>query len=83
MRITLALVRICVLLQAQWGMATLKVGKTVESLGDYLREQRSTARLTLRQLADQTGISNVARGRIPSSTSARASSVIGRNDAVT
>jgi transcriptional regulator with XRE-family HTH domain len=39
-------------------MATLKVGKTVESLGEYLREQRSSARLTLRQLADQTGISN-------------------------
>jgi transcriptional regulator with XRE-family HTH domain len=39
-------------------MATLKVGKTVESLGEYLREQRSSARLTLRQLAEQTGVSN-------------------------
>jgi transcriptional regulator with XRE-family HTH domain len=39
-------------------MATLRVGRTVESLGDYLREQRSAARLTLRQLAEQTGVSN-------------------------
>lgn len=35
-----------------------KVGKTVESLGDYLREQRIAAQLTLRQLAEQAGVSN-------------------------
>jgi transcriptional regulator with XRE-family HTH domain len=35
-----------------------KVGKTVESLGDYLKEQRVAARLSLRQLADQAGVSN-------------------------
>jgi transcriptional regulator with XRE-family HTH domain len=39
-------------------MARNKVGKTVESLGDYLREQRVSARLTLRQLAEQAGVSN-------------------------
>jgi transcriptional regulator with XRE-family HTH domain len=39
-------------------MATIRVGRTVESLGDYLREQRSSARLTLRQLAEQAGVSN-------------------------
>ena len=39
-------------------MAKGKVGKTVESLGDYLREQRLAARQTLRQLADQAGVSN-------------------------
>ncbi len=31
---------------------------TVESLGDYLREQRLSAKLSLRQLAEQTGVSN-------------------------
>jgi transcriptional regulator with XRE-family HTH domain len=35
-----------------------KVGKTVENLGDYLREQRVAARLSLRQLAEQAGVSN-------------------------
>lgn len=35
-----------------------KVGKTVGSLGDYLREQRTSARLSLRQLAEQAGVSN-------------------------
>ena len=35
-----------------------KVGKTVESLGDYLREQRLSSRLSLRQLAEQAGVSN-------------------------
>jgi transcriptional regulator with XRE-family HTH domain len=35
-----------------------KVGKTVETLGDYLREQRMSSRLSLRQLADQAGVSN-------------------------
>ena len=34
------------------------VGKTVETLGDYLREQRVAAQLSLRQLAEQTGVSN-------------------------
>ena len=31
---------------------------TLESLGDFLKEQRRGAQLTLRQLADQTGVSN-------------------------
>jgi transcriptional regulator with XRE-family HTH domain len=39
-------------------MAKGKVGKTVESLGDYLREQRLASRLSLRQLAEQAGVSN-------------------------
>jgi len=39
-------------------MAKSKVGKTVESLGDYLKEQRISARLSLRQLAEQAGVSN-------------------------
>ena len=39
-------------------MAKGKVGQTVESLGEYLREQRVSARLSLRQLADQAGVSN-------------------------
>ena len=39
-------------------MAKSKVGKTVETLGDYLREQRVSARLSLRQLAEQAGVSN-------------------------
>lgn len=30
----------------------------VNSLGDYLKEQRLAARLSLRQLADQVGVSN-------------------------
>ena len=34
------------------------VGKTVETLGDYLREQRLAAKLSLRQLAEQAGVSN-------------------------
>ncbi|MFZ2502197.1 MAG: helix-turn-helix domain-containing protein [Nocardioides sp.] len=32
--------------------------KTVETLGDYLKAQRVEARLSLRQLADQAGVSN-------------------------
>lgn len=40
------------------GMARSKVGKTVENLGEYLREQRVNAQLSLRQLAEQTGVSN-------------------------
>ncbi len=39
-------------------MAKLKVGRTVENLGDYLREQRESAGLSLRKLAEQTGVSN-------------------------
>lgn len=39
-------------------MSKSKVGKTVESLGDYLREQRVAAQLSLRQLAEQAGVSN-------------------------
>ena len=39
-------------------MAKIRVGKTVESLGEYLREQRDAAGLSLRQLAEQTGVSN-------------------------
>lgn len=35
-----------------------KVGMTVESLGAYLREQRVAAELSLRQLAEQAGVSN-------------------------
>lgn len=39
-------------------MARLRVAKTVESLGDYLREQRSSAQMSLRQLSDLAGVSN-------------------------
>ena len=39
-------------------MARNKVGKRVEDLGDYLKEQRLGAKLTLRQLAEQAGVSN-------------------------
>src|SRR6187402_2655151 len=39
-------------------MSKGKVGKTVESLGEYLREQRLASRLSLRQLAEQAGVSN-------------------------
>ncbi len=39
-------------------MAKFGVGKTVESLGEYLREQRVAAQLSLRQLAEQAGVSN-------------------------
>ena len=35
-----------------------KLGKTVGSLGDYLKEQRVSAKLSLRQLAEQAGVSN-------------------------
>jgi transcriptional regulator with XRE-family HTH domain len=34
------------------------LGKTVESLGDYLRQQRVANKLSLRQLADAAGVSN-------------------------
>jgi transcriptional regulator with XRE-family HTH domain len=39
-------------------MAKGKVGKTVDNLGDYLKEQRTAARLSLRQLSEQAGVSN-------------------------
>ena len=39
-------------------MVTSKVGAAVGSLGDYLKEQRVGAKLSLRQLADQAGVSN-------------------------
>ena len=39
-------------------MVAKKFGISVESLGEYLREQRVANRLSLRQLADQTGVSN-------------------------
>lgn len=39
-------------------MAKGKVGRTVESLGDYLREQREQSRMSLRQLAELAGVSN-------------------------
>src|SRR3954462_12905826 len=39
-------------------MARGKVSKTVGTLGDYLREQREGAQLSLRQLAEQAGVSN-------------------------
>ncbi|GGO79100.1 helix-turn-helix domain-containing protein [Nocardioides deserti] len=39
-------------------MAKGKVGTAVGSLGDYLREQRTAASLSLRQLAEQAGVSN-------------------------
>ena len=39
-------------------MAKSKVGKTVETLGEYLHDQRRQAQLSLRQLAEQAGVSN-------------------------
>jgi len=39
-------------------MARGKVSKTVGSLGEYLREQRVAAGVSLRQLAEQAGVSN-------------------------
>jgi transcriptional regulator with XRE-family HTH domain len=39
-------------------MPRLQVAKTVGSLGDYLREQRSSAQMSLRQLSDLAGVSN-------------------------
>ncbi len=38
--------------------ATKAVAGSIGSLGDYLKEQRLAARLSLRQLADQVGVSN-------------------------
>lgn len=39
-------------------MAKLHVGGAVENLGDYLREQRRQAQLSLRQLAEKSEVSN-------------------------
>lgn len=39
-------------------MARSKVGRTVQTLGEHLREQRVNAQLSLRQLAEQAGVSN-------------------------
>ena len=39
-------------------MAKLDVSGTVGTIGDYLLEQRRQARLSLRQLAELTGVSN-------------------------
>ena len=40
-------------------MTKAKDGRTVvESLGDFLKEQRLASRLSLRQLAEQVGVSN-------------------------
>ncbi len=37
---------------------TARVGHGAQSLGDFLRDQRRGAQLSLRQLADQAGVSN-------------------------
>lgn len=39
-------------------MAKLHVGEAVENLGDYLREQRRQAQMSLRQLAEMSEVSN-------------------------
>jgi transcriptional regulator with XRE-family HTH domain len=39
-------------------MSKLDVGTAVGSFGDFIKEQRRTAQLSLRQLAEQTGVSN-------------------------
>ena len=39
-------------------MARSKVGQLGDQLGVYLKEQRTQSRLSLRQLADQVGVSN-------------------------
>lgn len=39
-------------------MAKLTVGKTVESLGEYLHDQRRQAQMSLRQLAEKADVSN-------------------------
>ncbi len=39
-------------------MVRLQVSKTVGSVGEYLREQRNSAELSLRQVADLAGVSN-------------------------
>src|SRR3954466_9744694 len=47
----------CSLASAGVAVATLKVGR-VPDLGAYIREQRSTAQISLRQLARLAGVSN-------------------------
>src|SRR5215510_1376787 len=39
-------------------MARTKVGQLGGQLGEYLKEQRTQSRLSLRQLAEQAGVSN-------------------------
>lgn len=39
-------------------MAKLSMHKTVEGLGEYLRDQRNQAQMSLRQLAELTDVSN-------------------------
>ncbi|CAN5824508.1 helix-turn-helix transcriptional regulator [soil metagenome] len=39
-------------------MARLDMTKTVGTVGEYLREQRNSAELSLRQVADLAGVSN-------------------------
>ena len=39
-------------------MARSRVVKTVETLGEYIREQRESSQVSLRQLAEQAGVSN-------------------------
>lgn len=39
-------------------MAKIRVAKTVEGLGDYLRDQRNQAQMSLRQLAELAEVSN-------------------------
>ena len=39
-------------------MAKLSINRTVEGLGEYLREQRRQARMTLRQLSELAEVSN-------------------------
>lgn len=39
-------------------MAKGKVEKAVESLGDFLKEQRTASKLSLRQLSEEAGVSN-------------------------
>ena len=45
-------------LEAATATARASVAETAQTLGDYLRDQRRGAQLTLRQLADQAGVSN-------------------------
>ena len=39
-------------------MAKFGVGRTVGNVGEYLKEQRLAAKLSLRQLSEQAGVSN-------------------------
>ena len=40
------------------GVTKLGMGRTVESLGEYLHEQRRSAQMSLRQLSEVAGVSN-------------------------